>query len=235
MALSDGHQCQPRRSKPRAMVAPSVSKRHRRRLPRRLRRVRGVAGDAGHAHHPVVQIEVGLERRIVDRPVVGHAVETPHAEVRGAEARKVRAPVDRAAAHRVVHQRRDRRPRVVDRIVLGEPSHVGLGIPVGVAMQLPVSRPVRIGARVDPVPLLQAHDADAGARKHPDDGRAGGASADHEHVGPIVSGHARLSQTGSLPGRCGNGQAGSRPGICVTRRACDAQSAVSRAPKPIER
>jgi hypothetical protein len=25
MALSDGHQCQPRRSKPRAMVAPSVS------------------------------------------------------------------------------------------------------------------------------------------------------------------------------------------------------------------
>ena len=103
----------------------------------------GYAGSpviAGYAHHPVVQVEEGLERGVVDRPVVGHAVETPHAKVRGAEAREVRAPVDRAPAHRVVHQRRDRRRRVVDRIVLGEPPHVGLGAPVGVAMQLPVGR-----------------------------------------------------------------------------------------------
>ena len=100
----------------------------------------------GHAHHAVVEVEEGLERGVVDGPVVGHAVEAPHAKVRGAEAREVGAPVDRAPAHGAVHQRRDRRPRVVDRIVLGQPPHVRLGAPVGVAVELPVGLPVRIGA-----------------------------------------------------------------------------------------
>src|SRR6266508_2617505 len=63
-------------------------------------------------------------------------------------------------------------------------------------MQLPVGPPVRIDPRVDPVALLQARHADAGAREPPGDGGAGGAGADHEHVGAVVGGHSgRWSRT----------------------------------------
>ena len=189
MALSDGHQCQPSRSKPRAMVTPSVSSGDRRRLAGGLRRIGRIARDPGHAHHAVVEIEEGLERRVVDGPVIRHAVEAPHAKVGGAQAWEMRAPVDRAPAHGVVHQRRDRRGRVVDRVILGEPAHVGLGAPVGVPTQLPVRLPVRIGLGIDPVALLEAGDADAGAGEHPGDGGARRAGADHEHVDPLAGGH----------------------------------------------
>src|SRR5207245_3587043 len=96
-------------------------------------------------------------------------------------------------APRVVHQRRDHRGLVVDRIVLGQPPHVGLGAPVRVPVKLPVGLPVRVGARVDPVALLETHDTDPGAGKPPGDGSAGGPGSNHEHVGPIVGGHALAS------------------------------------------
>src|SRR5205823_13061165 len=70
----------------------------------------------------IVQVEVRLEHRVVDRPIVGHAVEALHPKVRGPEPREVRAPVDRAPADRVVHERRDHGGLVVDRIVLRERS-----------------------------------------------------------------------------------------------------------------
>jgi hypothetical protein len=163
--------------------------RDRRRLAQRLRRIGRVTGDPGHPHHAIVQVEVRLERRVVDRPVVGHAIEASHAKIRRSEAREVRAPVDRAPAHRVVHQRRDRGTLVVDRIVLGETAHVWLGAPVRLSVELPVGSPMRISARVHPVALLQADHADAGAREPPGDRGARGAGADHEDVSAIVSGH----------------------------------------------
>src|SRR5262249_16834461 len=76
-------------------------------------------------------------------------------------------------------------------VVLGEPAHVRLGAPVRLPVELPVGPPVRIGARVDPVALLEAYHADAGPREPPGDGSAGGAGADHEDVRAGVGGPGR--------------------------------------------
>jgi len=58
-------------------------------------------------------------------------------------------------------------------------------------VELPVGAPVRIRARVDPVALLQTHDADAGTGEPPGDGGAGRAGADDEDIDATVGGHRR--------------------------------------------
>src|SRR2546425_11062464 len=62
-------------------------------------------------------------------------------------------------------------------------------------MQLPVGAPVRVCAGVDPIALLQAHHAEAGAPEPPGDGGPRGAGADHEHVRAIVRGHSRTGNS----------------------------------------
>src|SRR5258705_5628115 len=58
-------------------------------------------------------------------------------------------------------------------------------------MELPVRLPVRIALGIDPAALLETRDANAGAGKHPGDGGARRAGADHEHVDPLAGGHGR--------------------------------------------
>ena len=58
---------------------------------RRLRRVGRIAGEARRAHHAVIQVVERLQRRVVDRPVVGDAIERSHPEVGGVEARRMGA------------------------------------------------------------------------------------------------------------------------------------------------
>src|SRR5262245_35279591 len=103
IALSDGHQCQPSRSKPRAMVSPS--------LPSGIGGVgRGdLGGYDGSPLRPATPIIWSFRSKngSISSYVSGQssaAVERLHAEVRRLEAREVRAPVDGAAAHGVVHE-----------------------------------------------------------------------------------------------------------------------------------
>ncbi len=56
---------------------PERLRRHRRVRQRRKR----IAGHAGYAHHPVVLLEERCERVVIDRPVVGDAVQRLHLEV----------------------------------------------------------------------------------------------------------------------------------------------------------
>ena len=84
---------------------------------RLVRRIGRVAGQAGDAHHPVVLRVVRFERRVVDRPVLGDAVQRLDAEVRGMQAREMRRVQDGAAAHAVEVGDLDRRVVLVDRVV----------------------------------------------------------------------------------------------------------------------
>jgi len=74
-----------------------------------MRRIGGIAGQAGHAHHPVVLGVERLQRRVVDRPVIGDAVQRAHAEVRWMEAREVTRIQHGAAADAIKVGDLDRR------------------------------------------------------------------------------------------------------------------------------
>jgi hypothetical protein len=63
-----------------------------------MRRIGGIAGQTRDAHHPVVLGVKRLQDLVVDRPVVGDAVERAHAEIRWMEAREVARIQHRAAA-----------------------------------------------------------------------------------------------------------------------------------------
>ena len=73
---------------------------------------------------------VGLEVLVGQRPVVGDAVERPHAEVRRHVALPLRRVDDRAAADAVPHQRRDVGLGVVDRVVARRLARVRVPAPV---------------------------------------------------------------------------------------------------------
>ena len=66
--------------RPRVAHAGAAERQWRHR--RLVGRIGGIAGQAGHAHHAVVLGEVRLQRRVIDRPVIGHAVQRTHAEIR---------------------------------------------------------------------------------------------------------------------------------------------------------
>ena len=84
-------------------------RRHRRVFP--VRRIGRIAGQADDAEVAVSPVEVGQQLEVVDRPVVGDAVEAAHAEVAGQGARPGAGKDQRRAADAVVHERLDRRCR----------------------------------------------------------------------------------------------------------------------------
>ena len=144
-----------------------LAHRHRRGLARRPGWVGRVSGDPRHADHPVVQVEVRLKVVVGERPVVGDPVQRPDAEVRGVHAREVAAPVNRAAADGVVHQRRDGGVVVIDRVVLRLCPDVWVGAEVCQPVGLPILMGGRVRLGVHPVPLLQAHHVEAGVGEAP--------------------------------------------------------------------
>ena len=104
-------------------AGPAERQRRHRRLAGRIGRI---AGEAGDAHHAVVLGKERLQRRVIDRPVVGDAVQRPHAEIRRVHPREMRREHDRAAADGVEVGDLHRRVVVVDRIV-GFPRRGGSG------------------------------------------------------------------------------------------------------------
>ena len=153
---------------------------------RLMRRVRRIAGQARHAHHAVVLGEEGIERFVVDRPVVGHAVQRLHLEVRRMQARIVRGVHDGAAAHAVEVHHLDGRVGVVDGIVGLALAAIGAGGKVAEEARLPVAPVAGIVGGLHPVALLEAEDAHPGFREAPGHGGARCAGADDQNVDLVV-------------------------------------------------
>ncbi|MHC2715412.1 hypothetical protein ACVIWV_005133 [Bradyrhizobium diazoefficiens] len=142
--------------------------RHRRMRQRRER----IARQAGCAHHPVVLLEERGQRVVVDRPVVGDAVERFHLEIGRMQPRPVRGVHHRRAADRIVVDDLDRRIVVVDRIVLGPAADVRARRPLAVELGFPVPARAGIFRRVHPAALLQAENVHLGLGQRPRHRRA---------------------------------------------------------------
>ena len=151
-----------RLAEPRARLAERQW-RHR----RLVRRIGGIAGQPRDAHHAVVLGEERLQRGVVDRPVVGDAVERAHLEVGRVHARKMRGVHDGAAADAVEIDHLDRRVGVVDRIVGRPRAAVGIDGEIAEQARLPVPAVAGIVRRFHPVALLQADDPHPGIGQTP--------------------------------------------------------------------
>ena len=194
------------------------------RLPLGLVRIARVARHTGDAADSVVLVEVWLQVRIGHREIVGHAVQRLHPEVRRAEPREVGAPVDGAPAHGIVHQRRDGRVVVVDRVILREAPHVGVGAHVRETGQLPVVPATGIVVRLDPSALLQADDVESGPGEMPGEGSPRRARPYDHNVGYVVP----AAQSCHL-------RAGLRPGTIVPERPCGGHHGRDRGPVSVQR
>ena len=102
------------------------------------------------------------------------------------EAGEVGSPVDGAAAHRVVHIRGDGGIVLVDGVVLGQAAEVGVGVKVGLPVQLRLRFADRKGVLRHPAALLQADYLDAGLSETPGKSAAGSAGADDQNVSDVA-------------------------------------------------
>ena len=155
-------------------------RRHRRVLG--VRRVGRIAREAGDAELPVRPIEVLQQLEIVDRPVVGDAVERADAEVGREGPRPGAGKDDGRATDGVVHERRDGGVVLDDRVVLGEAADVRAGRPILARLQLPVELVARVVGPVEPLPLLEADDLETRFSQPKGDHAAGRAGTDDQDV-----------------------------------------------------
>ena len=137
--------------------------------------------------HPVVQVIIGFQFGVGQRPVVGHAVLGFEAEIGGMKAGKVGTPMDGAAAHGVIHQGGNGRFRLPHRIVLRQAAQVGIGIKVGLPMPLGVGFAGVKSVQRHPAALLQADHLDAGLRQAPTESAPGCPGSDDQNIGYVVS------------------------------------------------
>ena len=159
-------------------------------------RVGGVAGQARDAGDAVVLVVVGGEGGVVDRPVVGDAIERLHAEVAGVEAGEMAGIEHGAAADAVEVADQDGGVVLVDRVVGIARAAVGGDGEVADLPGLPVSAGGGVVVRVHPVALLEANDAHLRVGQAVGRGAARGAGADDHHVCDV--GHGVLPDR--LPG-----------------------------------
>ena len=157
-----------------------------RRHGRLLRRIGRIAGQARDARHAVVLGEERLQRRVVDRPVIGDAIERAHAEIRWMQPGIVPGVHDRAAAHGVEIHHLDGRVVVVDRIVRRPRPPVRAGGEIVVQPRLPVPPVARVVGLFHPIALFQAEDFHPRVGEAPRHRGARRAGADDQHVHRFV-------------------------------------------------
>ena len=163
-----------------------------------------VPGQPGYPHHAVVLGKERRQRVVVDRPVVGDAVERFHAKIGRMQPRPVRGVHHGRAADAVEIHHLDRRIVVVDRIVLGPGADVRARRIIAIEARLPVPARARILRRIHPAALVEAEDVHFCVGETPGDRGAGSAGADDQDVNGIVHfgsfGHsgARVSATRNL-------------------------------------
>jgi hypothetical protein len=166
------------------------AQRQRRHAARFLRRIGGIARQAGHAERLVIQIVIGLEIEIGERPIVAHAVERAGLEVRRMQARKMRRPIDGRAADPVPHQRLEGRSGIIDRIIGRRAVAAGLQPQIGRCRPGPERQALPIGplrrkiAAVEPIAALEAENAEVrrAPGEAPRERRAAQARADDRHI-----------------------------------------------------
>ena len=162
-----------------------LAQRHRRHR-RVARRIGRIAGQAGHAHHAVVLGEERLQRRVVDRPVVGDAVQRLHPEIRRMHARKMRGVEDRAAADAVEVGDLHRRIVVVDRIIGVAPAPVRADVEIADSAAPPSPARCWESDWLHPIALFQAQDSHLRLGQAPGHRGAGRAGADDQDVDDIA-------------------------------------------------
>jgi hypothetical protein len=99
---------------------------------------------------------------------------------------KVRGVEHRAATDAVEIGHRDRRPRIVDRIVRRAAAHIGIETEVTELTQFPVPSRGRILGRLHPVALFETHDAHPGVRHAPGERRARSTCANDQYVNLVL-------------------------------------------------
>ena len=142
----------------RAGVTRAGLAQRQRRHRRVMRRIGGIARETGHAHHAVVLREERLQRGVIDRPVVGDAVERANPEIGRMHAGKMRGEHDRPAADPVEVGDLHRRVVVVDRIIRRPRAPVRTDVEIAVAPRFPVAAVAGEVGRLHPIALLQAKD-----------------------------------------------------------------------------
>jgi hypothetical protein len=156
---------------------------------RQWRRVRGIGRVALQPRDPRHAIVLGKERfqrRIVDRPVIGHTVQGAHAEVRRVQPRIMRRVHHGRAADGVEILHLDRRVVVVNRIVGGPLADVRAGGVVAEHPRLVITPVGGIVGLLHPVPLFEAGDFHSCLGKAPGDRGARSARADDENVDLVL-------------------------------------------------
>ena len=148
-----------------------------------LRRVGGVAAQPGHPDEGVDAVVVRREVLVADRPVVGHAVQRAHAEVRRQEPLPVRSVHDARAADGPEHAERRVRAAQLQRVVLRAAPHVRLPVPRRAGEELELGLAARQLARLHPVALLQAHHGEPAGRQRVRHDGAGRPGSDDQDVG----------------------------------------------------
>jgi hypothetical protein len=143
-------------------------------------RVRRIAAETRHADLAVAALVVRPEVVVRERPVVGHAVEAPDAEVGGEHPRPRAGEQDHRPADTGEHQRRHVGPLVVDGVVLGQRTDVGARRPLLPCGELPVELGTAVLGAVVPGALLEAHHADPGLGEPPRHHTTRRAGADDE-------------------------------------------------------
>ena len=166
------------------------AQRQRRHAARFLRRIGGIARQPRDPEGVVVEIVIGLEIEIGERPVVPHSIEGSGLEIRRMQAREMRGPVDGRAADPVPHQRLESGAGIVDRIIGGDSVAAGLEPQIGrcrpraQGQALPVRLLCRKVAAIEPVATLEARDAQPrrAAGKAPRERSAAQARSDDRHI-----------------------------------------------------
>ena len=140
----------------------------------------------------------GSSVAVVDRPVIGDAVQRPHAEIRWMHAREMRRVEHRAAADAVEVGDLHRRVVVVDRVIGWPGAPVRADVEIAVAPRLPVPAVAGEVGLLHPVALLQAEDFHPRLGQAPGHRGAGRAGADDQDVDDFVAGAVILD---CLPAR----------------------------------
>ncbi len=161
----------------------------------RLRWVGRIAGQTRSAHHAVIQVVERCQRRVVDRPVIGHAIQRSHPEVGGVESWRVGTIQHGAAAHRVEVCDLNRRVVLVDRVVSQAPAAVGVDGEAPTVARLGVATRRGIFGRVHPVALLQTHDVHLRFGQTPGHRSARSARSDDQDVNLVQ--HLRTPMPGA--------------------------------------
>jgi hypothetical protein len=181
---------------PTELVEPARERRTRlaqrqRRHHRFMRRIGRIARQTRHAHHPVVLGVERLQRLVVDRPVIGDAVQRAHAEVRWVEPREVTRIQYCAAADTVEVRDLDRRVGVVDRIVGVPGPSVRANVEIVELPGLPVAACAWVLGGLHPVALLKAENVHLRLGEAPRHSRAGGTGANNQNINGV--GHRKKS------------------------------------------